>query len=125
LIDAVIGLSVVYKGFENIGGLEHVFGFRPDTRLAVLAFGLFHGLGLATKLQDLRLPANGLLANLLSFNAGVECGQALALGAIVIALAYWRTRPGFMHYAFVTNSLLMVGGFTLMGYQLTGYFIYR
>ena len=114
LVDAIIGLSVVYKGFENIGGFE-----------AVLVFGLFHGLGLATKLQELQLPPRGLVANLLSFNMGVEMGQMLALFGVLIAFTWWRTRPGFLAHAFATNTLLMAGGFTLLGYQLAGYAVTR
>jgi len=125
IIDAIIGLSVVYKGFENIGGFERVLGFRPDTRLAVLTFGLFHGFGLATKLQDLALPPRGLLANLVSFNVGVELGQFLALAAVLIGLAYWRSRPGFTRHAFAANTALMTGGFLLVGYQLAGYVVNR
>ena len=125
LIDAVIGLSVVYKGFENIGGFDRLLGFRPDTRLAVLTFGLFHGFGLATRLQDLSLPPRGLVANLVSFNVGVEIGQCLALTAVLIGLAYWRSRPGFTKHALATNTALMVGGFILVGYQLTGYVVNR
>ena len=125
IIDAIIGLSVVYKGFENIGGFERLLGFRPDTRLAVLTFGLFHGFGLATKLQDLALPPRGLLANLVSFNVGVELGQFLALAAVLIGLAYWRSRPGFARHAFAANTALMTGGFLLVGYQLAGYVVNR
>lgn len=125
LIDAIIGLSVVYKGFENIGGFEQVFGRRINTQAAVLVFGLFHGFGLATKLQELQLPSNGLFANLLSFNVGVEVGQGLALMGILIALGHWRTRAGFRRHAFATNTALMAGGFILMGYQLVGFVVNR
>jgi hypothetical protein len=125
IIDAIIGLSVVYKGFENIGGFERVIGFRPDARIAVLVFGLFHGFGLATKLQELQLPANGLLANLFSFNIGVELGQGLALMGILVALSHWRTRTGFRRHAFATNTTLMAGGFALVGFQLVGYVVNR
>jgi hypothetical protein len=125
LIDAIIGLSVVYKGFENIGGFQRVFGRLPDARSAVFIFGLFHGLGLATKLQDLALPANGLFANLLAFNVGVEMGQVLALMGVLVLFSWWRTRLGFLRHAFATNTLLMVGGFALLGYQLVGYFVNR
>ena len=125
IIDAIIGLSVVYKGFENIGGFERVFRRRPDARWAVFIFGLFHGLGLATKLQDLALPANGLLANLVAFNVGVETGQVLALMGVLVAFTWWRTRHGFLRHAFATNTILMVGGFALLGYQLVGYFVNR
>src|SRR5690349_6845615 len=114
IIDAVIGLSVVYKAFENMGGFERVIGFRPNTRAAVMVFGLFHGFGLATKLQELTLSPNGLVTNIVSFNIGVEIGQFLALTAILIGLTYWRTRPGFMRHAFATNTMLMTGGFILM-----------
>jgi len=125
LIDAIIGLSVVYKGFENIGGFERLIGYRPDARAAVLIFGLFHGLGLATKLQELGLRPQGLLSNLVAFNVGVELGQVLALMSVLIAFTYWRTRPGFLRHAFATNTLLMAGGFALLGYQLVGYVVNR
>jgi hypothetical protein len=123
IIDAIIGLSVVYKAFDNMGGFTKLFGFQPDTRTAVLIFGLFHGFGLATKLQEFQLPDNGLVANIVSFNVGVEIGQMLALTGVLIALAFWRTRPGFLEHAFVTNAVLMAGGFLLVGYQLSGYML--
>jgi hypothetical protein len=123
LIDAVIGFSVVYKAFENMDGFRRFFGVQPNTRAAVLIFGLFHGFGLATKLQEFALSQNGLVANIVSFNVGVEIGQGLALTAILIALTYWRTRSGFMRHAFAANALVMTGGFLLIGYQLSGYFL--
>jgi hypothetical protein len=102
-------------------GFRRFLGFQPDTRLAVLVFGLFHGFGLATKLQEFALAPQGLVTNIVSFNVGVEIGQTLALGAVLIALSYWRTRPGFMRHAFVTNAVVMLCGFLLVGYQLSGY----
>ena len=123
LIDAVIGFSVAYKAFENMDGFRRFFGFQPNTRVAVLVFGLFHGFGLATKLQEFELSPNGLVANIVSFNVGVEIGQGLALTAVLIALSYWRTRSGFLDHAFATNALVMGCGFLLVGYQLSGYFL--
>jgi hypothetical protein len=123
LIDAVIGFSVVYKAFENMDGFKRFFGVQPDTRAAVLIFGLFHGFGLATKLQEFALSQNGLVTNIVSFNVGVEIGQGLALTGILIALTYWRTRPGFVRHAFAANAVVMTGGFLLIGYQLSGYFL--
>jgi HupE/UreJ protein len=123
LIDAVIGFSVVYKAFENMDGFRRFLGFQPNTRAAVLVFGLFHGFGLATKLQEFELSPNGLVANIISFNVGVEIGQGLALTAILIALTYWRFRPSFLQHAFATNAVVMSCGFLLVGYQLAGYFL--
>jgi len=123
LIDAVIGLSVVYKAFDNMDGFKRFLGFQPDTRLAVLIFGLFHGFGLATKLQEFTLSQDGLVANIVSFNIGVEIGQALALTGVLIGLSYWRTRSGYLRHALLTNTALMTGGFILVGYQLAGYFV--
>jgi hypothetical protein len=120
LVDAVIGLSIVYKAFENMGGFK-TLGVQPDTRAAVLVFGLVHGFGLATKLQEYSLSANGLVANIVGFNAGVEIGQFLALSAVLLALAYWRTRSGYLRHAFAANAVLMTAGFLLAGYQLAGY----
>jgi hypothetical protein len=88
-----------------------------------LIFGLFHGFGLATKLQEFALSPNGLVANIVSFNIGVEMGQGMALTFILIGLSYWRTRAGFMRHAFATNAIVMTGGFLLVGYQLSGYFL--
>ena len=123
IIDAIIGFSVVYKAFDNMDGFRQFFGFQPNARVAVLVFGLFHGFGLATKLQDYALSPNGLVANIVSFNVGVEIGQAVALTAVLVVLSYWRTRRGFFRHAFVTNGVLMACGFLLVGYQLSGYFL--
>jgi len=123
IVDAIIGFSVVYKAFDNMDGFKRLFGFQPNTKLAVLVFGLFHGFGLATKLQEFALAQEGLVANIIGFNVGVEIGQCLALTAVLIGLSVWRTRPGFLQHAFFTNTLLMVGGFILVGYQLTGYWV--
>jgi len=125
VIDAIIGFSVVYKAFDNINGFQRLFGVQPNTKIAVLIFGLFHGFGLATKLQEFSLSPTGLVANIVSFNVGVEIGQFLALAAVFIGLSYWRTRSGFLRHAFVTNTLLMTGGFILVGYQLTGFLVNR
>lgn len=123
VIDAIIGLSIVYKAFENMDGFRRVFGVAPDTRAAVLVFGLFHGLGLATKLQELVHSDNGLVANIVSFNVGVELGQFAALAAVLALLVFWRTRASFARHAFATNAALMAGGFLLAGYQLGGLFL--
>jgi hypothetical protein len=122
LIDAIIGLSIAYKAFENLGGFRRL-GVQPDTRIAVLTFGLFHGLGLATKLQDFQLSRNGLVTNIVSFNVGVEIGQVLALLAVLLALSYWRTQSSYLHHALAANTALMTAGFVFMGYQIAGYFV--
>ncbi|MGA2212956.1 MAG: HupE/UreJ family protein, partial [Bryobacteraceae bacterium] len=123
VIDAIIGLSVVYKAFDNMDGFRRFFGFEPNTKLAVLIFGLFHGFGLATKLQELDLAKNGLITNIISFNVGVEIGQVLALTAVLIALSAWRTQKSFLRQAFAANTVLMTVGFILVGYQVAGYFV--
>lgn len=120
VIDAIIGLSVVYKALDNLGAFQRWFGCQPDTRLATLFFGLIHGFGLASKLLDFELAADGLVANLIAFNVGVELGQLLALGAILILMGYWRRHPGFWRHAYGANVALMSAGFLLMGYQLSG-----
>lgn len=123
VVDAIIGFSVVYKAFDNMGGFKRLFRFEPNTKIAVLIFGLFHGFGLATKLQELDLSKAGLVTNIVSFNVGVEIGQGLALTAVLLALGYWRTRSGFLRHAFATNAGLMCVGFVLTGYQIAGYYM--
>lgn len=123
LIDAIIGLSVVYKALDNLGAFRTWFGVQPNTKAATLVFGLFHGFGLATKIIEYRMSPDGLVPNLLAFNVGVEIGQLLGLGAILIAMSYWRRTPSFARHAYTGNVILMSAGFLLMGYQLAGYFI--
>ncbi len=120
LVDAIIGLSVVYKALDNMGAYQRWFGWQPNTKAAVLIFGFFHGFGLATKILEFEISENGLLPNLIAFNLGVEIGQLLALFAILIAMGFWRRTRSFQRHAYAANVLLMTAGFMLVGYQLTG-----
>ena len=122
LIDAIIGLSVVYKAMDNLGAFQRWFGFQPNTKVATIIFGFFHGFGLATKLLEFEMSADGLIPNLIAFNIGVEIGQLLALSAILILMGFWRRTPSFMRHAFAANVALMAAGFLLVGHQLAGYF---
>jgi len=123
LIDAIIGFSVVYKGFDNLDGFIRVFGKQPSTKVAVLIFGLFHGFGLATKIQEFGLASQGLVTNLIAFNIGVELGQFMALIFIVIAINFWRNLSSFQRFSSITNTMLMSAGLMLMGLQMTGYYL--
>jgi len=125
LVDALIGLSVVYKAFDNLDGFRSLFGFQPNTKLMVLMFGLVHGFGLATKLQELHLSTKGLVGNLVSFNVGVELGQLIALSIILLAMTWWRGTSDFVKHAVAANVVVMMLGFLLIGYQLTGYYTGR
>lgn len=121
VIDAIIGFSVVYKALENLGAFPRWFGVQPNMKVATMLFGLFHGLGLATKLLDFEMSSDGLLPNLIAFNVGVELGQLLALGAVLIAMGYWRRSMYFARQAYTANVAIMAAGFVLIGYQVAGY----
>lgn len=123
LIDAIIGLSVVYKALDNIGAFQRWFGVQPDTKAATLIFGFFHGFGLSTKILDYEISQDGLFPNLLAFNVGVEIGQLLALAAILILMGFWRRTESFWRHAYTANVAMMCAGFVLMGYQLVGLFV--
>ncbi|MBY3053685.1 HupE/UreJ family protein [Rhizobium laguerreae] len=123
LIDAIIGLSVVYKALDNLGAYQRWFGVQPNTKVATLIFGFFHGLGLATKILEYDIAEDGLIPNLLAFNVGVEIGQLIALTVILIAMSYWRKTSSFLRHAYTANVMMMTAGFVLIGYQLTGYFV--
>lgn len=109
LVDAIIGISIIYKGLENLGLLRR-WGVLIDARLAVLIFGLFHGMGLASKLLGLSLSPEGLLTNLLGFNLGVELGQILTLFPIVCLLNLWRGHASFRNGAAAANVALLACG---------------
>lgn len=123
LVDAVIGLSVVYKAMDNLDMFKRFFGYQPNNKLAVWLFGLIHGFGLATKLQDFDLSPEGLVGNIISFNVGVEAGQLLALSLMLILIGFLRKQSNFNKWALWSNLILVTTGVMLMFYQLTGYFI--
>ena len=124
LIDAVIALSVIYKGFDNNGGFQKYFQMKsPNLLAAVFGFGLLHGFGLSTRLQQLPLGDDGtaMLIRILSFNLGVELGQLAALAAMVALLAFWRHRPSFDRFSFAANLGLVYSGALLLLMQLHGW----
>jgi hypothetical protein len=123
IIDAIIGLSVVYKALDNMGAYQRWFGWQPNTKAATLIFGFCHGFGLSSKILDYNIAPDGLVPNLLAFNVGVEIGQLLALSAILIVMGYWRRTDSFWRHAYAANTVMMTLGFVLIGYQLTGYFV--
>lgn len=121
IIDAIIGLSVVYKALDNLGVYQRWFGFQPNTKAATLIFGLFHGTGLATKILEYEIAEDGLLVNLLAFNVGVEVGQLLALFVILIVMGYWRRSPKFMTQATYANIIMVLLGVLLTYQQIAGF----
>lgn len=121
IIDTIIGFSVVYKALDNMGAYQRWFGYQPNTKAATLIFGLLHGFGLAAKVQEYQIAQDGLLTNLIAFNLGVELGQLLALGAILIAMSYWRRSDGFWRHSYTANVAMMSAGFILMGMHIAGY----
>jgi len=117
-IDAIIGLSICYKALENLGAIRFL-----DPRLAVFGFGMAHGFGLSSKLQDLALSGNGLISNMIYFNIGVEIGQIIALTFLFLLFSWLRTLKGFSKIAINANVLLFAAGLVLFGLQATGLLI--
>lgn len=122
LIDAVIALTVVYKGFDNLGGFEKVFKMKsPNLLSLVFIFGLIHGFGLSTRLQQLPLGNEGLLLKILSFNLGVELGQIAALAVMLVVLNFFRKKTFFPKFSLVANSGLVIAGLALFIFQMYGF----
>jgi hypothetical protein len=123
VIDAIIGLSIVYKALDNLGAFKRWFGVQPNTRVATFVFGLFHGFGLASKIIDYEISPNGLVQNLIAFNVGVELGQLVALGLVLVAMGWWRHTRSFYPLAYSANVMIMCAGFTLIGLHAAGYIV--
>ncbi len=123
LIDAVIALSVCYKGFENIGGFKKYLKMEsPNLQAVVFLFGLIHGFGLSTRLQQLPLGDAGLIWKILSFNVGVEFGQIAALSIMLLLLTQWRKTESFTKFSMASNSGLILVGIALFVFQMSGFF---
>lgn len=124
LIDAVIAISVIYKAFDNNKGFQNYLHVKsPNLLWIVFLFGLIHGFGLSTRLQQLPLgeDAPSMLLRIVSFNIGVEFGQIIALIPILFILMLWRKKESFMQQSKVANYALMFAGFMLLLMQLHGY----
>ena len=123
LIDAIIGLSVCYKALENLRVFndERAPFIKPE--LAVFGFGLVHGFGLSSKLQELKLNPDGLIINMLSFNLGVEIGQIMALIFLLGIFFGLRSLRQFGRIAIGANMTLFAAGLVLFGLQITGFFV--
>ena len=123
LIDAVIALSVLYKGFENLGGFEKIFKAKsPNLLFMVFTFGLIHGFGLSTRLQSFDLGTEDFLAKILCFNVGVELGQIAALIPIVFIITQWKKYKSYNAFYRAVNTYLIIAGVGLFVYQMYGYF---
>lgn len=122
LVDAVIALSVLYKGFENLSGFEKLKVKSPNLLLMVGLFGLIHGFGLSTRLQSFDMGQEQLLAKILCFNLGVEVGQVLALIPIVLIITFSRKHKQFSAFYKAVNWYLVLAGICLFAYQLYGYY---
>ena len=122
LIDAVIALSVCYKGFENLNGFNKYLNRpAPNLTIMVFGFGLIHGFGLSTRLQQLPLGDDGLIWRILSFNVGVELGQIAALAIMVVIIAGWRRTGSFNKFSVFSNRGLIAAGLLLFMFQMHGF----
>ncbi len=113
IIDAIIGLSVLYKGYDNLYDARKKLRIPIDTKWIIFGFGLVHGFGLSTRLQDLHLPEDNLLAYILSFNVGVEVGQIIVLVFFVWVLNYFRKHRNFEAFKSYANQGLIGAGIFL------------
>ncbi len=124
LVDAVIAFTVIYKGFENIDGFKKYLDIKmPSLVTMVFLFGLIHGFGLSTRLQQLPLEFDRmeLLGRIVAFNVGVELGQVIALSIMILAISMWRQSPSFKKFSFISNLSLIFVGFMLFMMQIHGY----
>jgi hypothetical protein len=120
-VDVVIALSLVFIGVVGW------FGHRDRWRLfgaGVLGFGLIHGVGLSTRLQDLGLPDEGLLARVIAFNVGIEIGQLLGIvgmllvGKVFTRLVAWSNARRVAFAGLVITGLVAAAALTVL--ELTG-----
>ncbi len=122
LIDAVIALSVLYKGFENLGGFKKLLHVKsPNLLLMVFIFGLIHGFGLSTRLQSFDIGTDQIVAKIISFNIGVEFGQIAALIPIVFIISKWKPLKSYQHFYQAVNWFLVMAGIALFIFQMYGY----
>ncbi len=106
VVEPLIAASIVYVGVENLWR-----GHGRHRWLLTFGFGLIHGLGFASVLEELLTAGDQILLPLLSFNLGVELGQ-LAIAALVLPLVWtWQRRSTFTaRYAQACSLCIALAG---------------
>jgi hypothetical protein len=122
LIDAAIALTVCYKAFENLDGFKKYLNLQtPNLTAMVFGFGLLHGFGLSTRLQEIVEGMDNLLPKILLFNLGVELGQVAALAGMWLLLSRWQGTESFKQLSKVANLGLLAAGTGLFMLQMHSY----
>jgi hypothetical protein len=123
LIDAVIAVTVTYKAVENLDGFRRWLGVAsPNLLFMVFLFGLIHGFGLSTRLQEMTLARDpDIVEKIIAFNVGVEFGQIAALVAMTAIVKVWRTSGSLPVFARTTNYTLIAASMVLLSMQIHGF----
>jgi hypothetical protein len=104
IVEPLIALSIVYVAVENIF-TSKLHAWRP---VVVFCFGLLHGMGFAGVLTEIGLPRSEFVPALLSFNAGVECGQLTVIAAAFLLLGLpFRKKPWYRQRIVIPGSLII------------------
>jgi len=104
IVEPLIALSIVYVAIENIF-TSRLHAWRP---VVVFCFGLLHGMGFAGVLTEIGLPRSEFVPALLSFNAGVECGQLTVIAAAFLVLGLpFRKKPWYRRRIVIPGSLII------------------
>ena len=82
VVEPIIALSILFVAIENMLITE----LKPWRIALVFSFGLIHGLGFASSLNEIGLPRNKFFTSILSFNIGVELGQIAIILAVFCLL---------------------------------------
>ncbi len=102
IIEPIIALSIAFVAIENI----FMKNLNAGRILLIFAFGLVHGCGFASSLNEIGLPRNQFYTSLLSFNIGVEIGQLAVIGILFAAIIIWtRTKPWYSNYVVKPASI--------------------
>lgn len=124
IIESTIAFSVCYIAFVNLKGFEKLFNIKPlNTLVMVFIFGLIHGLGLSSILQQFPLKSESLLSNIISFNIGIEIGQLIAIFIIYLILSMIKKYSIYNIFKIFVNILIYLAGLFLCYIQIQNYLL--
>jgi HupE / UreJ protein len=104
IVEPLIALSIVFIAVENILLNE----LKPWRVVIVFLFGLIHGMGFASSLNEIGLPPNKFFTSIVSFNVGVELGQvAVILAVFLLIILPWRNKAGYKKMVTYPLSILI------------------
>jgi hypothetical protein len=111
VVEPIIAFSIAYVAAGSVFFKNSKFFTGPHAKIVgVFFFGLFHGLGFAGLLQEIRIPSDRFVSSLISFNIGIEIGQILIVLCALPFIYFSKNKPWYPTIIKILAALITLFG---------------